>query len=162
MTKRQNVETASQQIAIAGYSEVLTGVAELLESARRTAARASNAIMTATYWEIGRRIVECDQGGKERAGYGQALLARLSNDLTARFGRGFGVDNLELFRTFYLAYPPEYLTSVPEEKSESSIRILTIATEASRLRSCWQRGARGDQAYRRSHAGEYPACRAYQ
>ena len=83
MTKRQNVETAAQQIAIAGYSEVLTGVAELLESARRTAARASNAIMTATYWEIGRRIVEYEQGGKERAGYGQALLARLSNDLRA-------------------------------------------------------------------------------
>lgn len=130
MTKRQNVKTASQQIAIADYSEVLTGVAELLESARRTAARASNAIMTATYWEIGRRIVEYEQGGKERAGYGQALLARLSNDLTVRFGRGFGVDNLELFRTFYLAYPPEHLTSVPEEKSESSIRILTIATDA--------------------------------
>jgi predicted nuclease of restriction endonuclease-like (RecB) superfamily len=82
--------------------------------------------MTIAYWEIGRRIVEFEQGGKERAGYGQALLLRLSNDLKTRFGRGFGVDNLEMFRAFYLAYPPESRAFVQAKKSESSIRILPV------------------------------------
>lgn len=47
--------------------------------------------MTASYWEVGRGIVECEQGGNERAEYGEELLARLASDLTARFGRGFSV-----------------------------------------------------------------------
>jgi hypothetical protein len=49
-----------------------------------------NSIMTATYWAIGRRIVEEGLGGRARAEYGEELIARLSRDLTARFGKGFG------------------------------------------------------------------------
>jgi len=124
MPKSQDLKTTAQQIAIEDYGEVLTGVTELLEMARRTAARATNALMTVTYWEIGRRIVECEQGGKGRAAYGQTLLVRLSNDLKARFGRGFGVDNLELFRAFYMAYPEAHSALMQERNSESSIRIL--------------------------------------
>src|ERR1700756_1266407 len=56
------------------YTGLLTAVVELLQQARRTSARSVNAIMTATYWEIGRRIVEHEQQGKQRAGYGQALI----------------------------------------------------------------------------------------
>jgi hypothetical protein len=52
--------------------------------------------MTATYWEIGRRILEFEQGGKKRAAYGEELLDKLATDLTARFGRGFSVTTLEL------------------------------------------------------------------
>jgi predicted nuclease of restriction endonuclease-like (RecB) superfamily len=62
--------------------------------------------MTATYWEIGRRIVEHDQRGSERARYGEGLLKRLAADLNQRFGRGFSLSNLKQFRTFYLAYRP--------------------------------------------------------
>lgn len=69
------------------------------------AARSVNALMTASYWEIGRRIVEAEQKGRRRAGYGEQLMERLSADLTARFGRGFGVNNLESMRRFFLAYP---------------------------------------------------------
>jgi hypothetical protein len=88
-------------VAIGGYSGLIGGIGELLESARRASARAVNAFMTATYWEIGRRIVEFEQGGEKRAEYGRALLQRLSGDLAARFGRGFSVDNLESMRLFY-------------------------------------------------------------
>jgi predicted nuclease of restriction endonuclease-like (RecB) superfamily len=77
----------------------------LLESARRASARAVNALMTATYWEIGRRVVEAEQGGKRRADYGERLVERLAADLTKRFGRGFGTRNLFQMRAFYLAYP---------------------------------------------------------
>lgn len=87
-----------------GYDSVLTEVVRLLEDSRRASARAVNAVMTATYWEVGRRIVECEQSGAKRADYGKELLKRLSSDLTARFGRGFSQRNLEQMRLFYLGW----------------------------------------------------------
>jgi DUF1016 N-terminal domain len=83
------------------YAVLLTGVVNLLQQARRTSARRVNTIKTATYWAIGRRIVEHEQQGKARAGYGQALIERLATDLTARLKRGFSETNL--MRDFYLA-----------------------------------------------------------
>lgn len=91
------------------YGDLVGGIAGVLEAARRASARAVNAIMTATYWEIGRRIVEHEQQGKARAEYGEDLLKRLATDLSARFGRGFGWRNLFQMRAFYLMYPPEKL-----------------------------------------------------
>jgi len=70
-----------------------------------------NSVMTATYWEFGRRIVEFEQGGEKRAGYGQELVARLAEDLTARFGRGYSLSNLKSARTFYLLWPIGQTTS---------------------------------------------------
>src|SRR5689334_10634259 len=92
------------------YSSVLEEVVELLEAGRRESARAVNSVMTTVYWQIGRRIVEHEQGGANRARYGQRLLERLSSDLTRRFRRGFSVDNLELMRRFYLAYAAEKIS----------------------------------------------------
>lgn len=91
---------------LAGYDTILKGVAELFESARRTSARTTNAVMTATYWEIGRRIVEYEQSGEKRAEYGERLLERLSADLVMRFGKGFSIVNLRKMRSFYLGWPP--------------------------------------------------------
>ena len=112
------------------YQTLLLSVSATIESARHAAARAVNLVITATNWDVGRQIVEFEQGGKARAEYGAALLARLSGDLMARHGRGYGVDNLELFRRLYLAYPVEWLRSnaaqnqagLPGEISEFSIR----------------------------------------
>jgi predicted nuclease of restriction endonuclease-like (RecB) superfamily len=73
--------------------------------------------MTVTYWEIGRKIVEFQQEGDRQAKYGSNLIEKLSLDLTKQFGRGFGHDNLELMRLFYLSYPIS-------EISESVIRTL--------------------------------------
>lgn len=99
-----------------GYDAVLSGVVELLDAARRTSARAVNSIMTATYWEVGRRIVEFEQGGKKRAEYGEGLLERLSKDLTLRFGRGFARPNLIRFRQFYLMFQPDAIRSTLSNK----------------------------------------------
>lgn len=88
----------------AAYDDLVGGIADLLEEARRTSARAVNAVLTATYWEVGRRIVEHEQGGKFRADYGEALVERLSKDLTARFGRGFSRRNMWQMRAFYLGW----------------------------------------------------------
>lgn len=86
------------------YANLFEQVAGVVDEARRTSARAINSLMTATYWLIGERIVVAEQGGKERAGYGEQIVERLSADLTERFGRGFGRSNLFQIRAFYLAY----------------------------------------------------------
>jgi hypothetical protein len=86
--------SASDEIDLTGYESVLSGLVDLLESARRASARAGNAVMTATYLEVGRRIVEYEQRGANRAAYGERLIERLSADLKERFGRGFGRANL--------------------------------------------------------------------
>jgi predicted nuclease of restriction endonuclease-like (RecB) superfamily len=86
------------------YGDLVKTVTGLLEAARRQAARSVNAILTATYWEIGRRIVEFEQAGRQRAGYGEELLERLSRDLSERFGRGFAVSHVKTMRQFYLTY----------------------------------------------------------
>jgi predicted nuclease of restriction endonuclease-like (RecB) superfamily len=93
------------EIIPADYSAILSGIAGVLESARHTSVRAVNAIMTATYWEIGRRIVEYEQGGKGRAEYGERVLERLSEDLTKDFGRGFSLMNLRQMRRLFLCWP---------------------------------------------------------
>jgi hypothetical protein len=90
----------------------------LLEEARKTSARSVNAIMTATYWEIGHRIVEREQQGRTRAGYGEALIERLAADLTAKFGRGFSRSNLWQMRDFYMAWP--IVQAVPAQLESTS------------------------------------------
>jgi len=90
-----------------GYDEVLSDVVELLERARSAAARSVNAVMTMTYWQVGRRIVEDEQSGQARAAYGEALLKRPAGDLTRRFGRGFSRQNLQQMRQFYLTWSPQ-------------------------------------------------------
>ena len=88
-----------------------------------------NALMTATYWEVGRRIVEFEQGGEKRAGYGEELLARLADDLTARFGRGFSRFNLGRFRQFYLAMPSEQIRATVSLESSEVQKRATLPLE---------------------------------
>lgn len=115
MTKRNTPAKPDQT----GYATVHTDIVALLEAARRAAARSVNALMTASYWEIGRRIVEFEQGGQARADYGETLLARLATDLTARFGRGFSRQNLQQMRLFYLAWPADKICQTLSGKSAS-------------------------------------------
>jgi predicted nuclease of restriction endonuclease-like (RecB) superfamily len=89
----------------AEYGTVLAGVVELLDSARLASARVVNTLMTATYWEIGRRIVEHEQAGQKRAGYGEEVVSKFSKDLTQRFGRGFGPAQVAAMRQFHLTFP---------------------------------------------------------
>jgi predicted nuclease of restriction endonuclease-like (RecB) superfamily len=100
----------------AAYAAVLADLTDLLESARRAAARSVNSVMTATYWAVGRRIVEFEQEGRDRAAYGTRLLARLAGDLTKRFGRGFGAVNLAQMRKFYQTWPAPEIFQTASEK----------------------------------------------
>ena len=106
-----NIENLTSSI----YQDIQSGIVALLESARASAARSVNTIMTASYWEIGRRIVAFEQGGESRAGYGEVLIPRLAEDLTRRFGRGFSERNIEQMRKFYLSWP------IPQTVSAESV-----------------------------------------
>ncbi|MEL6347478.1 MAG: PDDEXK nuclease domain-containing protein [Myxococcota bacterium] len=76
----------------------------ILAGARAHALRSVNEVMLSAYWEIGREIVEEEQRGRARAGYGKALIKHLSQALTLEFGKGFGPRNLRYIRQFYLTY----------------------------------------------------------
>ena len=93
---------AKEGAEIAPYEAVYGDVSKIIDAARESAAR----LVNAAYWLVGRRIVEFEQSGEERAEYGAALIERLAEDLTRRFGRGFSRQNLQHMRLFYLAYPP--------------------------------------------------------
>jgi hypothetical protein len=87
--------------------------------------------MTATYWAIGRRIVEQEQHGAVRAGYGEELIVRLSKDLQSRFGRGFGRANLFQMRAFYLAYREILQTSSGESVlAEGPGKVRTVSGQS--------------------------------
>ena len=106
MAKKKSV-TDNAIISAVDYTGLLEEVVSLLETARRTAARAVNSVMTATYWEIGRRIVDVEQRGEQRAEYGSELIQRLSDGLVMRFGRGFSPINLRQMRRFFILWPSE-------------------------------------------------------
>ena len=120
MTRKTPAVAGKRAALPAGYAGIHGGIVELLDAARQAAARSVNALMTASYWEIGRRIVKAEQKGRRRAGYGEQLMERLSADLTARFGRGFGVNNLESMRRFFLAYPQPEISQTVSGKFDLS------------------------------------------
>jgi predicted nuclease of restriction endonuclease-like (RecB) superfamily len=112
------------------YNNIRVGIFELLKAARSAAARNVNSIMTAVYWEIGRRIVETEQAGAKRANYGGELIKHLANDLSAQFGRGFGVVNLSQMRRFFLAWPAKGIFQTPSEKSSTALLINDITRDS--------------------------------
>jgi len=96
---------AGKKSVLPSSEEVLfRDIRTVLKSARGSAYRAVNTAMVQAYWQVGRLIVEHEQGGKKRAAYGEAVLGKLSTRLTAEFGRGFDVRNLRHMRQFYLTF----------------------------------------------------------
>jgi len=115
-------------IGFGEYGRLISDISGLLERARRIAARSVNSILTATYWNIGRRIVDYEQQGQERAPYGERLLDRLSRDLTTKLGRGFSERNLEQMRAFYLGWE---ISQTPSAKLEARVISPTVPGKTS-------------------------------
>lgn len=109
------------------YSAIRAGIFDLLRNARAISARTINAVMTATYWEIGRRIVESEMRGERRADYGERLVERLAVDLSGQFGRGFGKASLWRMRGFYQAWPDKKILATPLRESENSPSLSTLS-----------------------------------
>lgn len=117
-------------IAPATYAGIQADIIGVVESARQAAVRHVNAVMTAAYWLVGRRIIEFEQAGEGRAEYGEALIKRLAVDLGRRFGRGFGAVNLSQMRRFYLTWPPEAIFQTPSEKSRDVDKLQTVSEKS--------------------------------
>ena len=90
---------------ITAATDFVQEVKHIIETGRNTAYSAVNTAMIATYWNIGRRIVQEEQHGKERAAYGQELIKMLARELTHEYGSGFSERYLRSFRQFYLVVP---------------------------------------------------------
>lgn len=116
------------------YDPLLKDIVQLLEDARRYAARTVNATLTATYWEIGKRIVEFEQGGESRAEYGEELIERLAADLSARYGRGYSVRNVWQMKAFYLAWPIPQTTSA-QSKGRGILQTVSAESALSSIAS---------------------------
>jgi len=114
------------------YSTLITDLASLIEQGRTVAVRYVNTALVVTYWLMGRRIVEYEQKGKERAEYGKELLQKLSQELNRRFGRGFSPDNLEAMRSFYLNYPINISKTVSRKLEEQKSETLSRNSEKSK------------------------------
>ena len=112
---------------LAEYATVHADIVALLESARRAAAHSVNALMTASYWAVGQRIVTFEQVGQARAEYSEALIERLS----ARFGRGFSKQNLWQMRAFHLAWPARHIAQTLSAKSPVDPILQTPSGESS-------------------------------
>jgi len=124
--------------------ELIHEIRDLIQSARRTVVHSVDLIQVLTNFEIGRRIVEHEQGGEKRAEYGKALLKELSATLTAEFGRGFSEDNLSLMRRFYLTYKDSARISetasgkfLPGSKVQTPADLLQKSVTLSR-KSFWE------------------------
>lgn len=87
------------------YDKLIYDISKVVNNGRNEAAKAINNVLVNTYWQIGRYIVEYEQGGNSKAEYGLALLKNLASDLTIRLGKGFSRPNLNNMRLFYLRYP---------------------------------------------------------
>jgi len=115
------------------YQNIRTQIVELLKAARSAAARNVNSIMTAVYWEIGRRIVEEELRGENRADYGEQLVEHLAKDLSKQFGRGFGKINLWRMRAFYRSWSEGQILSTLSKESCNSLSFSSIKPNASSI-----------------------------
>ena len=80
-------------------------IKQIVSEAKKQVSTAVNSTMVKAYWLIGKRIVEEEQNGKERAEYGKQIVENISKELTNEFGRGFSTTNIRYFRNFFLLFP---------------------------------------------------------
>ena len=106
------------------YLLLITNIGEILNHGRRSVVLSINTILVETYWQIGKKIVEFEQKGKEKAEYGSMLLDNISKDLKLRYGKGFSRSNIVYMRLLYLKYPFSKKIN-NKEKSQTLSDLLT-------------------------------------
>lgn len=105
----------------------------IVTEARQKAYSAINSAMVEAYWQMGKRIVEEEQHGKERADYGKQLLKELSAELTKEFGKGFSTNSLYYYRQFYLTFPEIFPTARGILTWSHYKRLLSVSNSEARV-----------------------------
>ena len=119
-------------IAPEGFPPLLDALRQLIAGSRQQVLRAVDTVQVQTYWQIGRHIVEFEQGGAPRAAYGKRLLPQLGQALAAEFGRGFEERNLRNMRAFYAMFP--IWNALRSELSWTHYRVLCrVESETARM-----------------------------
>ncbi|WP_289739768.1 DUF1016 N-terminal domain-containing protein, partial [uncultured Alistipes sp.] len=118
---------------ISSYNaDFICEIKQIVTLARQKAYTAINSAMVEAYWQLGKRIVEQEQQGKDRADYGSQLLKSLSKELTAEFGKGFSVPSLYNYRSFYLTFPEIFSTPWRILTWSHYKRLLTVSNAEAR------------------------------
>jgi predicted nuclease of restriction endonuclease-like (RecB) superfamily len=122
------------KVTLEKQENFLSDAVAIVEKGRQSAYASVNQAMIATYWQLGKHIVEFEQGGAERAEYGTELIAKLSTELTAKFGKGYTARNLRNFRQFYLIFPQQEIwhTRVPNLTWSHYRHLLRVENDIAR------------------------------
>lgn len=123
-------------VAKTQYNKLIFDISNIFEKARKSSFEAVNEIVVGANWEIGKRIVEVEQNGNERADYGKYLIDNLSRDLTLKFGKGFSRTNLRTMRQFFLLYPIHHPGG---ELSWSHHKLLLTVSDESKRKALEQK-----------------------
>lgn len=117
------------------YKLLLLDVKNIISSAQQVAYNATSKAMVLTYWQIGKRIVEQEQNGNDRAVYGTTLIDNLSKELIKVFGKNYSKRNLQYMRQFYLAFPDiKIVNACVHNLTWTHFRsLLRVEDEAARL-----------------------------
>jgi predicted nuclease of restriction endonuclease-like (RecB) superfamily len=118
----RNIIMAKKNTPATSIENLYSQVKQIIEEARNTVYRAANFEMVQAYWHIGRLIIEEEQSGKERAGYGEEVIKHLSERLTRLYGKGFNERNLWYMKRFYQAWPK--VNALRSELSWTHYRLL--------------------------------------
>ena len=109
----------SEENRIVEYQAALEDIKQIIISGQKYVYQAANRAMVFTYWQIGKRIVEQEQKGEERAEYGKALLDTLSDELTRDYGKSYSKRNLQTIFSLYIwMIFTDMTTGIPEKGNE--------------------------------------------
>lgn len=131
---------------LALYQPIVTDIKQIISAGQQSAYNAANTAMVLTYWHIGKRIVEQEQEGSERAEYGKRLIPVLSEELKKDFGKGYSERNLRNFRKFYQMFPDLSIwqTRLPNLTWSHMCCLLRVQDEDARIwylnesaQECW-------------------------
>lgn len=107
-----------ENLTLNTFAQLTAETRNVIRQAQMRTAKVIHSEMLYAYLSVGRLIVEYEQGGADRAEYGKQTIQKLSEALTAEFGRGYGVRSLERMRKVYLVYG-DRISTLPMSKSES-------------------------------------------
>ena len=129
LTKMNKISNKHSHYENSLEAQFVEDIKQIVQQGRYKTYTAINSAMLETYWNIGKRIVEQEQEGKERANYGIYLLKLLSKELTHEFGQGFSKSLLYYCRQFYIEFSPEIFHTVCGKLTWSHCRRLVSVTD---------------------------------